>query len=391
MPPVFFFSYARADDYDGPNLTAFYKDLVKEVRSRTGVDEVEVRFKDTEDVPLGADWSAEIAEGLQKAALFVFLWSPSYRRSDWCGKEWQYFQDRVREHQKLKNLSKPLPVMVPVVWVPDEEMPGEVSRLELTNAKTLDNLLLQNGLRGLHKLYKPKYKLVVDAYAAHITKLYKKGGLQPALEAPNLEKLQSPFEPPPPLRPKASFIFVAARRDEIKKYCPTRMEAYGERDPHDWRPYFPSDEKEARRVAYAAAVAVDFEYDYDPGLPQRLNDAINHGAVVFLIDPWSLRVKRCNRILTESLRAGIPRVVTVVAWNERATQAEQRKALKEAIRKVLASHRKATANSPDSLSKLLSDELIRCRTELQQTVPPSREVQNGEKGAPPPISAVKVR
>src|SRR3712207_9022658 len=57
----------------------------------------------------------------------------------------------------------PPPLMVPVLWVPDPDLPEEVSRLEITNDRTLGDLYWEKGLDELRRLHKPKYKLVVAA------------------------------------------------------------------------------------------------------------------------------------------------------------------------------------------------------------------------------------
>ena len=93
-PYVFFWSYARADAQDGPELDRFYTDLRGEVRGRLGHrHERKVRLPRRSGIELGVpSGRPRSAAALATARAFVALYSPTYFRREACGKEWTIFR-----------------------------------------------------------------------------------------------------------------------------------------------------------------------------------------------------------------------------------------------------------------------------------------------------------
>jgi hypothetical protein len=83
--PLFFFSYARADD-DG-YVQRFYADLVNEVGRQSGRRDDDVGFRDLSTIPVGSPWRQRLIEALSRTRTFVALCSPTYYGSEFCGKE----------------------------------------------------------------------------------------------------------------------------------------------------------------------------------------------------------------------------------------------------------------------------------------------------------------
>jgi hypothetical protein len=88
----FFLSYARADDREDL-VGRFHRDLTAEVQAQAGVGQRHISFMDN-DLDRGAAWEQELSESLSRSLLLVPLYSPSYFRSDFCGREWQFFYEQ---------------------------------------------------------------------------------------------------------------------------------------------------------------------------------------------------------------------------------------------------------------------------------------------------------
>jgi hypothetical protein len=118
-PHVFFWSYARADAQDGPELDRFYTDLCREVRGRLGRAEADrCGFRDDRGIELAApEWASVIGGALASARAFVALYSPTYFTREACGKEWTIFRERLLAYTGERGQSLP-PLIFPVLWLP---------------------------------------------------------------------------------------------------------------------------------------------------------------------------------------------------------------------------------------------------------------------------------
>ncbi|MEJ2694679.1 MAG: toll/interleukin-1 receptor domain-containing protein, partial [Candidatus Thiodiazotropha sp.] len=116
--PRFFLSYARgaSDAY----LVRFYKDLRREVAFREGLDNSaknkEVGFRDTDDIPSGADWPNELADALRSSWACVSVYTPLYFKREYCGKEFQVFLDRANVQYDAEGAAENARCIVPVLW-----------------------------------------------------------------------------------------------------------------------------------------------------------------------------------------------------------------------------------------------------------------------------------
>jgi hypothetical protein len=102
-----FVSYAHADDLAWVN--AFEKSLREELGRTLGC-EVHV-WQDAKKIRLGQNWQAEIAQGIQKAATFVAIVSPSYKNSDWCMRERKVFIDSLGTMEALEKSNRFLKII----------------------------------------------------------------------------------------------------------------------------------------------------------------------------------------------------------------------------------------------------------------------------------------
>lgn len=115
----FFLSYARKNA--GKPLNLFFDDLANYVRDREGgdLDISKTAFCDQETIKTGDPWSEKLLHALQTSQVLVYLLSVDYIQSDFCGKEFQVFLERVRIFKRDNRDGKPMPTyFLPVIWVP---------------------------------------------------------------------------------------------------------------------------------------------------------------------------------------------------------------------------------------------------------------------------------
>ncbi|MGW4757579.1 TIR-like protein FxsC [Streptomyces chartreusis] len=165
--PYFFLSYARQDSPD-EFVKRFYDDLVQELQ-RTSVDPTaQPPFRDVEGLGLGADWARALGDAVGHCRAFVALYSPAYLNSEYCGKEWTAFRERLERYRQETDIN--VPALVPVMWTPVEgELPDEVANLQYNEPGMGDEYLT----RGLLHILKtdpmgPAYRSVVEKVALRV-------------------------------------------------------------------------------------------------------------------------------------------------------------------------------------------------------------------------------
>jgi hypothetical protein len=96
LRPVGFWSYTRRDDSDSDGQLSRLRLIVgKAISLRLGED---VRlFQDTEGIPLGADWAADIQKAISEVTFFIPLVTPAFLRSKHCCDEFRAFRRRMAE------------------------------------------------------------------------------------------------------------------------------------------------------------------------------------------------------------------------------------------------------------------------------------------------------
>jgi hypothetical protein len=94
-----FISYSHADDLAW--IQAFEKSLAEELVRRLG-HEVAV-WQDGKRLRVGQNWQTEIEAGVQGAAVFIAVLSPSYENSDWCKRERDFFRQLFKMPDAFAN------------------------------------------------------------------------------------------------------------------------------------------------------------------------------------------------------------------------------------------------------------------------------------------------
>ena len=119
--PWFFMSYSKTDGDE--ILKQFYHDLATEVRRlvayRGDPRPSAVGFMDESSIQTGESWEGTLAEALQRSRTLVCIYSPGYFTSPFCGKEFEVFAMRLRQHIANQPPQAPPPsIILPVLWDP---------------------------------------------------------------------------------------------------------------------------------------------------------------------------------------------------------------------------------------------------------------------------------
>lgn len=124
-PPLFYLSYARAND--SHLVRRFFVDLSTTIGDCLNLPKDLAGFYEEAEYQQTSEWSDAAAEALQNSLTMVCLLSPAYLRSDRAGKEWQVFKKRRSLDPGRPGLSH---VIVPVSWIScPGPIPGIVSEV----------------------------------------------------------------------------------------------------------------------------------------------------------------------------------------------------------------------------------------------------------------------
>jgi FxsC-like protein len=328
----FFFSYAHADQ--NAYLDQFYQDLASEVRGLTGSPAPESGFLDRKDIEHGAAWDATLEQGLQHARVFVPIYSASYFRAPYCGKEFAIFRDRVNA-AGLKDA----PLILPVLWFPENdvlaEIPSSVSKIQYKHGD-YPAQYLSEGVAQLNRLgvasnspFYVEYWKFVRQLAQTIVARAKSHQL-PVLNAPltALDQVSSIFSAatktgsPDEGGPRyVQFIFVAGNRSELKAAQRSTLKFYGS-SGSDWQPYLDKYQGTAEALAIEAmgAVGPNSHYEEVP-LSAALNQQVEQAAsqdkiVVVMVDTWTLRIQKYYDLIAPLDHQAALNCIVVVVWNE---------------------------------------------------------------------------
>ena len=114
---LFFLSYAKTDlnEY----LAKFYVDLSAEIRHQLGLSADAIGFFDSVMAASGEQWPELADYAIKRSKVFVPVYSSSYFHTETCGKEFQYFTERLNTHSRIRSgFEGPASKILPVIWLP---------------------------------------------------------------------------------------------------------------------------------------------------------------------------------------------------------------------------------------------------------------------------------
>jgi FxsC-like protein len=306
----FFLSYARGDD--DVFIQQFFRDLSSEVRSHAGLRaDKEVGFLDIHSIELGAAWNPRLSAALATCRAFVALCSPRYFVSEFCGKEWTVFAERLHEYERSNGLQPP--ALLPLHWTPQRWTP-EVAAARQYNNDNLPMAYGRNGLRQLMRLqrHRDSYLEFVPELARQIVETAETHPLPHLRGIPDINAVANAFERTGQPNPSSNhggnaadahrsdyvhFVVAApsaADLDSAQGLAErTRREYYGEQ-PEDWAPYHPALPAPlaqfavdiAQRRSFASAVTDVSRLGNRVELAEQRNQI-----VVLLLDVWATRLQ----------------------------------------------------------------------------------------------------
>lgn len=330
------FFLSHANDNKDRYLRKFYQDLNRQVSARSG--ERGDGFLDETSIELGKRWSDELTGALQDCRTFIPIYSPSYFTSDFCGKEWQIFNNRQDAYTAKLEADKSRPSLVfPVLWIPasllPKALPEAVSKVQYQHSD-LGEVYAREGLWQLMKVgkYRDQYNTFLAKLAEKVIQAAREHVLPPDPHPRPADEIESAFHPranetvrnaskSTNAGPRCvQVVFVAGRKDELSEIR-QKVESYGEKGGRDWFPYLPDVTEEIGIMVQRIATAEQFHYEYvhiDDGIIKRIEDAERQNNIVaIIVDTWTLCLPRYSLSMREYDGRKFLNCVVLVSWNKR--------------------------------------------------------------------------
>jgi FxsC-like protein len=285
-PTYFFLSYAHSAPISEDSrqdtdawVREFFDHLYNAVRRHARpVPGMEIGFFD-QQVPLGSDWKAVLAEWLGAAEVFVPLYSPGYFSRSWSLRERESFVERLA----ASDSAQPRAHIVPVLWTP---FPPWDDRPEVREALRLGEDIAEyaeNGMRALCMLasYRKHYTRLLDRLAERIVRVAERSPLGPST-APVLDEVV-PERVGEGEGGQTAFVVAVAAPGSAGLSPQRNAASYGP-DGTQWRPFAA---RQALPVAeYAAATAERLGVRVRVTTFRESSEMFAHSPAVLLIDPW---------------------------------------------------------------------------------------------------------
>jgi hypothetical protein len=417
----FFLSYAHADDADLGLVKRFYDDLCLYVGGKVGEPANSVGYLDKFELRLGQEWSEELKGALQRCRAFLPLMSASYWKSEWCGAEWAFFEQRC-----AAQANPPPKLIAPINWItpfegehpdfatalqfapPQNRLPADVQKL-FEQRYGQDGMSWFVKFRGKESddLYRA-YQSLVAAIGDGILTLAKTQPLDPYAgpPLPPLASMPKRFAAPAvtpggagsiaPNSRRAYFAVVAGRAAEMGEARPQGQHRYGAAAVDDFVP-FGAEPKPIALIAQQIASALGLVHTpLSPaqGWIQALRTAEDeHNPTIVVIDPWTAKLPAYRARLVELDTAQFINCAVIVVWD--AASGEDSDVPRDTLWPLLSRRRINTrppllcedVTDPVKLHAALTAALSQIDTNLAAFRPVVRLVQSGVFAQRPGLSA----
>ena len=411
MAYEFFLSYARANN--DPFLKTFFDELSQAIRDRRGLARTaDVGFFDQRDLELGELWDDTLVEALQTSHVFLAVTSPGYFKSEYCGKEWGLFRQRLIH--AAGGGPRLAPLLKPVIWIPIKDL---ISRLPPAVADGQLVLGDPHGIqneRGFKHLLKNRQahdvlvNTLIEGLADEIVAAADGHPMPRLPNVPRLRDVKSAFAtetpvgaPPPPVAsptgPKhVRFVYVAASPNMFGNA--RDPDPYIENGGADWKPFYPQDPRRVHRLVqnFVSNDELDFtseELPFSPNLLAQIDDAWRKRQIVVLIvDGWTVQWDANARAVLQQLDARLDYHWCVFVPSNEGDRGsvDARVAIDAAISQTFDRHVNLAPNplffraniaSADDLRRNLQDVLTKLKEEIKKRAPVSRPIPAGPSRA----------
>lgn len=426
MPHWFFMSYARVDDEHrgSGRVNEFFKNLEDEVAIRTeDPPNGQVAYLDQYDLNPGDAWPNDLAQAAQQCRTFIPIMTARYFRREYCGREWQIFEDRLRDSAQSRGNLPPLILPVPWVFPEEGKFPEFASSLHTAIslkdvAKSERDQVADYASKGLLHVMKRKetthqaaYDTILVSLAVRIIRLAKEHPLPALAGLRSLNKVENRFaavgaRARPVVADHASFraffIVMAARQHELNSEMQPVADRYGP-NCEDWKPYYPDDLESIGLVAQRQATQEGLIVKWiaaDDQLPERLRQAeASNSAAVMVVDPWSIGLRRYEGILRDIDQLAFVNCVVLVPWGPAVGEGAQNEArlrarLEQVLRRRVLNPLRLYLRDDIRTSEQLADEISASLREVQAILAPRRDpVRPSPKGrfSSPPTVGTQVK
>ena len=329
MPYHFFFSYASKDRKSSIGhsfsttiinpIDHFFEILCASVACLTGDEVSDVGFRDRQGLRAGDDWSNELVEGLQGSAVLVVLLSPAYIKSRSCGRELQFFLDRIS--QQRRSVGEAPARIIPVYWISEPHCNGHMSNhvkqyWKGTHCRQPENMPDRYPRVGLRDFYHEENSIecnrFCNALAARIVELSNnKPYLPPLPSNPTFESIVNFFATPVGLQDEdighgplsTNIVYAVATKQQLQD-LDASSEGYGN-TPGDWQPF----KEPPRSIERLTRNALIDEGQSELGirtlsLDHKLSSSIKsakeqHSPILIVLDRASTRIAAISSVLNE--------------------------------------------------------------------------------------------
>jgi FxsC-like protein len=426
MSYYFFFSYAHEDNLPDSNgkrwVKKFYDDLSNEVSRKASLPANEVSFFDEEAIRLGTKWPGELFEGIQTAKIFVCLYSPTYFKKPFCGKEWTIFNHRRQAYAQKYGVKEP-ELIIPVLWEKEiyvsRNLPAPLKEDQYTFGDFGYNYPLY-GLRQIisqPNLRETLYKEFLDKFSDLLIEAVKPlEAAKPPRELPRfetdlqLDQIEPLFpasdadagaapdaesEDANPLHVRFAFV-VGRQKEMLEEQIRERLEYY-RGSGAEWTPYLPH--KVERRIdllVQEIASKRDFSRADDIKLDNTLLTNLekakkNNQIVVIVVDSWTLKIPKYRELMSSFDEKSFLNCVVVILWIDDEETAGNRTKLEQFVRAAFPTLRlrKGLLDCEGPVKKLetrLGKTLCDTKENILQIAEIQRAIGNDRPGGRPLLS-----
>ncbi|MFY1689861.1 TIR-like protein FxsC [Plantactinospora sp. WMMB782] len=181
----FFLSYAHGERDDKVRVQRFFANLSTEIRVLVGEDDrTVVGFHDDGALRVGDHWPRQLLEALCRTQTMIALFSPRYFRSEFCGREWAVFSERIRRREQAAGARRAR--LIPIFWV-RTQVPDFLGHLQHHDPR-LGAAYEREGLRELLRESGRDYERFVLALAQLITETVREDPRLPELDPGSLTR-----------------------------------------------------------------------------------------------------------------------------------------------------------------------------------------------------------
>lgn len=402
----FFLSYARGDDE--ASVLRFFDDLSAEVCNRAGSPDAK-GFLDRETIRTGNLWSEELRDALGVSPCFVALTSPMYYNSDYCGKEFGVFYDRLDEHQRTGQHRSA--ALMPVRWNPPHEtvpVPEVVSRIQDSD-RFFGRTYEKYGMRWMVRMrsrYRKEYEALLFELASRIVTMARIDRLPPSRTA-DLHNVVNAFADSsitgtaPLAQPSAAlsgpatgwpnagryvhFVLAIADRDELVRVR-ENLAYYGPAY-QDWAPYRPNLPQSISE--YASLVAQQRNFASGTVSLDRLDELLawartNNQIVILIVDAFSATLTKTRGRLHSYDDRDDAETAVMVPWSSEDREIERKsEMLRATLRAVFPNKQRDPEMFRGEIAthEVFSDDLQRVLVVAQNRLA-LRSPEDGSAGPP---------